>query len=92
MPVSDEPNDLLAVPDEPLLNAKQVAKLLSVHILTVRSWTREGKLQSLHLAKRAVRYRRADVYEFMRLHERTKPKPIRRAAPSLSRKKIDRNG
>lgn len=67
--------DLTAIPEEPMLTAKQVAHKFQVHILTVRRWQHSGELPSYKIGKRGVRFRREDVYAFMRRRNGEAPEP-----------------
>ena len=56
------PNGL---PDK-MLTVSDVAHLLSVHPSTVRSWEKEGQLQSYRFgAKGIIRFKREDVFSFI---------------------------
>jgi excisionase family DNA binding protein len=48
-----------------LLTRKQVAEYLKVSYLTVYRWERSGKLPSIHIGAGSVRYRHADVEQFI---------------------------
>lgn len=51
-----------------LLTAQEVADRLSVHIETVRKWTKEGRLKGRKLGsgiRCAVRYRESDIEEWI---------------------------
>lgn len=45
-------------PDEELLDAKQAAALLTVPESTLRTWAREGRVPSIRLGPRAIRWTR----------------------------------
>ena len=49
------------MPNTELLTATQVAERLSVHVESVRRWTREGKLAAVPLPSGRKRYRAEDV-------------------------------
>lgn len=49
------------MPNTELLTAQQVAERLSVHVESVRRWTREGKLAAVPLPSGRKRYRVEDV-------------------------------
>ena len=49
----------------PLLNRKQVAELLGVHVKTVARYEREGQLKSLRLNRRVIRYRPEAVEDYL---------------------------
>jgi excisionase family DNA binding protein len=72
-PVKLEP----ALPPEPkpagsLLSVSEVALIIGITEDTVRKWARAGKITSVRLSKVDVRFRPADVDEFIgsRLHRR----------------------
>jgi excisionase family DNA binding protein len=47
-----------------LLTAQEVADMLSVHIETIRKWTREGRIKGRKLGKGSkctVRYKKDDI-------------------------------
>ena len=51
-----------------LLTAQEVADKLSVHIETIRKWTREGRLKGRKLGsgiRCTVRYRESDIEEWI---------------------------
>ena len=47
-------------PDQ-LMTASQAARLLSVHISTIRRWIKQGKLPAYRVGDKGVRVRHADV-------------------------------
>lgn len=49
------------MPNKELLTAQQVAERLSVHVESVRRWTRQGDLRAVRLPSGRYRYRAADV-------------------------------
>jgi putative resolvase len=51
---------------EEMLSTKQVAKMFGVSYITVRRWAFSGELKFLKLAKGTIRFRRADVDQFIR--------------------------
>lgn len=48
-----------------LLTCEEVAKLLSLKDLTVRRWTKEGKIPCVRIGGRAVRYRPSDLEKWI---------------------------
>lgn len=49
------------MPNTELLTAQQVAEQLSVHVESVRRWTRQGDLPAVRLPSGRYRYRSEDV-------------------------------
>lgn len=49
------------MPNTELLTAQQVAERLSVHVESVRRWTRQGDLPAVRLPSGRYRYRASDV-------------------------------
>lgn len=49
------------MPNTELLTAQQVAERLSVHVESVRRWTRQGDLAAVRLPSGRYRYRTQDV-------------------------------
>jgi excisionase family DNA binding protein len=50
---------------EKLLRVDDVAGILSVRPITVYSWAETGKLKSLKIGRRLLRFREADVRDFI---------------------------
>ena len=49
-----------------LLTTSDVARLLNIHINTVRRWTNEGKLRAYRIGSRGDRrFQRADINSFL---------------------------
>ena len=48
-----------------LLTAREVAELLGVSAETTLRWTRAGKLPAIRLPSGAIRYREADIDEWL---------------------------
>jgi excisionase family DNA binding protein len=69
-----EPEQTAAEPKPPgsLLSVSEVAMMIGVTEDTIRKWARAGKIASVRLSKVDVRFRPADVDEFIgsRLHRR----------------------
>jgi len=51
-----------------LLNEQQAAKILKVKPRTVRSWRQKKALPYLQLTRRVIRFRRADLDEWIGRH------------------------
>jgi excisionase family DNA binding protein len=50
---------------EPMLTTAEVARMLNVHINTVRRWSNQGSLASYRLGSRGDRrFRKSDIDEF----------------------------
>lgn len=50
----------------PMLTASQVARLLNVHINTVRRWSNEGIIKAYRVGSRGDRrFRREDILDFL---------------------------
>lgn len=49
----------------PLLTAREVADMLGVSAETVLRWTRRGELPAIRLPGGAIRYREADLEEWL---------------------------
>lgn len=47
----------------------EVAKLLSVHIDTLRRWDKKGHLKAIRLGKNWRRYKKEDLIRFLDLNE-----------------------
>jgi excisionase family DNA binding protein len=54
------------MPNTELLTAQQVAERLSVHVESVRRWTRQGDLPAIRLPSGRYRYREDDVAALVR--------------------------
>jgi excisionase family DNA binding protein len=54
-----------------LLTTAEAAKYLRVHERTIRSFVRDGMLHQIRLGHRTVRFRRADLQEFLMRHSET---------------------
>ena len=52
---------------EPMLTTSEVARILNVHINTVRRWSNQGSLKSYRIGSRGDRrFRKDDVDEFFK--------------------------
>ena len=52
---------------EPMLTASDVARIMHVHINTVRRWSNQGSLKTYYIGSRCDRrYYREDLYHFIR--------------------------
>ena len=52
---------------DPMLTARDVARLISVHINTVRRWSNQGVLKTYYIGSRGDRrYQKEDIYSFLR--------------------------
>ena len=50
---------------DPMLTTSEVARILNVHINTVRRWSNEGKLKSFRIGSRGDRrFRKEDIDSF----------------------------
>ena len=55
----------------PMLTASDVARIIHVHINTVRRWSNQGVLKTYYIGSRGDRrYRREDIYHFIRQKSR----------------------
>lgn len=69
--IPEEKKRLMAAAKEPtpakpkMLNRKEVAALLGVHIETVKRYTRNKLLHAVKFSKRAVRYSEQEILDFM---------------------------
>lgn len=52
-------------PDDQFLPLGQAARLLAVHISTLRRWIRQGKLPAYRVGDKGVRVRRGDVLKLL---------------------------
>lgn len=52
--------------DLPLLDRKDICKLLGVHKATIKRWEAEGKLKAVRLSARTLRYRREEIERLLR--------------------------
>lgn len=52
----------------PLMTAREVAGVLGVSTETILRWTRRGDLQAIRLPGGAIRYREADLEEWLAGH------------------------
>ena len=50
---------------EKLLKVEDVAGILAVKPITIYSWSEAGKLRSLKVGRRLLRFREADVRDFI---------------------------
>jgi len=51
---------------DPMLTTNDVARLLNVHINTVRRWSNQGKLKTHRIGSRGDRrFRREDIADFL---------------------------
>jgi len=58
---------------DPMLTTSDVARILSVHINTVRRWSNQGILKSYRIGSRGDRrYRKEDIDEFFSRDNRGK--------------------
>jgi len=58
-----------------MLTISEVARLLNVHINTVRRWSQQGVLKAYRIGSRGDRrYRRADVQDFLASEHRSPEK------------------
>jgi excisionase family DNA binding protein len=51
-----------------LITTAAAAKRLSVHTRTLRNWVRQGRLPAVHVSRTSLRFRSADVEQFIRSH------------------------
>ncbi len=52
---------------DPMLTASDVARLISVHINTVRRWSNQGVLKTYYIGSRGDRrFQKEDIYNFLR--------------------------
>jgi len=62
---------------DPMLTTSEVAKILSVHINTVRRWSNQGVLKSYRIGSRGDRrFRREDIDSFFSKDSRDRDKYI----------------
>lgn len=60
---------------EPMLTSSEVARILSVHINTVRRWSNQGVLKSYRIGSRGDRrFRKKDIDDFFSKDTRGKDK------------------
>lgn len=60
---------------EPMLTSSEVARILSVHINTVRRWSNQGVLKSYRIGSRGDRrFRKKDIDDFFSKDTRSKDK------------------
>ncbi|UCG54220.1 MAG: helix-turn-helix domain-containing protein [Dehalococcoidia bacterium] len=58
---------------DPMLTTSDVARILSVHINTVRRWSNQGVLKSYRIGSRGDRrYRKEDIDDFFSKDDRGK--------------------
>jgi len=55
--------------DDEMLTAEEVAKIMKVHISTVRKWVRAKSLKTVKIGMRGYRIRRSELERFMREQE-----------------------
>jgi excisionase family DNA binding protein len=53
-----------------MLTAEEVAKIMKVHITTVRKWIRSNELKVVEIGIREYRIRRAELDRFIQARER----------------------
>ena len=52
---------------EQMLTGEELAKLLAIHINTVRRWSKEGKLPSYRIGSRGdLRFKASDIKRYLR--------------------------
>ena len=57
---------------DPMLTASDVARLISVHINTVRRWSNQGVLKAYYIGSRGDRrFQKDDINNFLRQKPRT---------------------
>lgn len=56
---------------EPLLTTREISKRLRVDVVTVRRWTREGRLPCLKMGRKTVRYNWPEVQATLSLNPGT---------------------
>jgi excisionase family DNA binding protein len=64
-PISDAPEPKPEKPQGSLLSVAEAALILGVTEDTIRKWARAGKITSVRLSRVDVRFRRADLDEFI---------------------------
>lgn len=58
--------------DDEMLTAEEVARIMKVHISTVRKWVRAGELRVVDIGPREYRIRRSELNRFVKEREREK--------------------
>jgi len=58
--------------DDEMLTAEEVAKIMKVHISTVRKWVRAKELRVVDIGPREYRIRRSELNRFVQEREREK--------------------
>jgi excisionase family DNA binding protein len=77
---------------EPMLTTSDVARLLNVHINTVRRWSNQGTLKTYRIGARGDRrFRREDIANFLSLETngdkvREEEAPLERPSPRSGEK------
>lgn len=62
--------------EDTLLTAEDVARIMKVHIRTVRQWVSSGELEVIQIGKSDYRITRADLNKFIEeRRQRRKPSP-----------------
>jgi excisionase family DNA binding protein len=56
---------VLRMPEEEMYTAEEVAKIMKVHISTVRKWVRTKALKTVKIGVRGYRIRRSDLDRFI---------------------------
>jgi excisionase family DNA binding protein len=56
---------VLCMQEEEMLTAQEVAKIMKVHISTVRKWVRKKALKTVKIGIRGYRIRRSDLNRFI---------------------------
>jgi excisionase family DNA binding protein len=56
---------VLCMPEEEMYTAEEVAKIMKVHISTVRKWVRTKALKTVKIGIRGYRIRRSDLDRFI---------------------------
>jgi excisionase family DNA binding protein len=59
---------VLCMQEEEMLTAEEVAKIMKVHISTVRKWVRTKALKTVKIGIRGYRIRRSDLNRFIEEH------------------------
>ncbi len=69
---------------DPMLTVSDVARLLSVHINTVRRWSNQGRLKAYRVSSRGDRrYKREDITRFRA--QESKIAEVRKGKPFFDR-------
>jgi excisionase family DNA binding protein len=70
-------------PHKELFTAAEVARFCQVDLKTIHNWSERGEIPHFRTPGRHLRFRRADVVDFLRKYGYPLPEPLRHGRPSV---------